>query len=241
MPRKIQEKAGKKSTASLRDSLILEYLRDHPDFLSNHPELLESQSLPARYGSDGIADLQHFLVEKLRADIAKLRSQQEEIVSNSRDNLNTLERIHRAVLDLLEAETFAQFIEIVVADLATQLDVDAVRLCIEKSDLAFHGPRPEGLRLLDRGQVQQFLGRGQRALLREEAPPEPELFGEIAPLIRSDALVRLNISPEAPPALLAFGTRHPGYFHSGQGTEMLCFLAGIIAFGIRSWLDLPKA
>ncbi len=40
--------------------------------------------------------------------------------------------------------------------------------------------------------------------------------------------------------LIAFGTRHPGYFHAGQGTELMSFLGRIIEFGVRSWLDLPK-
>ena len=190
--------------------------------------------------ADQVIDLQHVLVERLRSEIARLRSQQEEIISNSRDNQTTQARIHKAAIDLLEAESFTQFIDIIVSDLAGQLDVDAVRLCIEKSQLAFQGPRPEGLRILERGQVATYLGRSQRASLREDSPPEPDLFGEIAPLIRSDALIRLEISSVAPPAMIAFGTRHPGYFHSGQGTELLSFLANIIGFGVRSWLDLPQ-
>ena len=47
------------------------------------------------------------------------------------------------------------------------------------------------------------------------------MFGGGAGLVRSDALIRLKISAAAPPGLLAFGTRHPGYFNPGQGTELL--------------------
>lgn len=243
MPRKSQEhpeKPLKKNQGALRDSLILDYLREHPTFIADHPELLDSQELPARFQSDHVADFQHILMERLRGEIARLRTQQEEIIANSRDNQTTQARIHKAAFDLLEAESFTQFIDIIVSDLAEQLEVDAVRLCIEKSALGFDGPLPEGLRILERGHVANYLGRNQRALLREEAPPEPDLFGELAPLIRSDALIRLDISADAPPAMIAFGTRHPGYFHSGQGTELLSFLSNIIGFGVRSWLDLPR-
>ena len=69
---------------------------------------------------------------------------------------------------------------------------------------------------------------------------DPEIYGGAADLVRSDAVLRLSISKVAPAGLIAFGTRHPGYFHAGQGTELMSFLGRVIEFGIRSWLDLPK-
>ncbi|HEX2582359.1 MAG TPA: DUF484 family protein [Dongiaceae bacterium] len=236
-------KAGnpsRRSAPRLREQMVLDYLRDHPHFLADHADVLDRQSVPVRDHGEGVVDLQKFIVEKLRADNAALRSRQEEIIANGRDNLATQERVHGAVMELLEAESFTQFVEIIVQDLALYLDVDAVRLCIEQFDLAFQAPRPEGLRLLKRGTIGNYLAKGQRVLLREDASHDPEIFGEVADLIRSDALVRLAISPAAPPAMLVFGTRHPGYFHAGQGTELLSFLARVISFGIRSWLNLPS-
>ena len=64
------------------------------------------------------------------------------------------------------------------------------------------------------------------------------IFGPAAGLVRSDALIRLTVGRSAPPALLAFGTRHPGYFHAGQGTELLSFLARVIEHCLRLWLGL---
>ena len=56
--------------------------------------------------------------------------------------------------------------------------------------------------------------------------------------MRSDALIRLTVGRSAPPALLVFGTRHPGYFNAGQGTELLSFLARVIEHCLRLWLGL---
>ena len=56
------------------------------------------------------------------------------MVANSRDNLSTQDRIHKAVLALLEAETFEHLIEIVTTDLAVLLSVDVAALCVEASD-----------------------------------------------------------------------------------------------------------
>lgn len=236
------EEARKKEKAPAQPSAaqVIAYLRRHPDFLFRHPELLDMQASPARHTDEQVVDLQHFMVERLRQDVAKLRANQDEIIANSRDNLGTQERIHKAVLAMLEAETFEEFIDIITGDLVLLLEVDVVCLCIERTEGYNRRPRLEGLELLEQGAVDRIMGKGRQVMLRDEAVGDPEVFGGAAELVRSDALLRLKPSKAAPNALLAFGTRHPGYFHPGQGTELLSFLGRIIEFGIRSWLDLPK-
>jgi uncharacterized protein YigA (DUF484 family) len=234
------EETQKKMPALPSAAQVIAYLRRHPDFLFRHPELLDMQSSPARHTESQVVDLQHFMVERLRQDVAKLRANQDEIIANSRDNLGTQERIHKAVLAMLEAETFEEFIDIITGDLVLLLEVDVVCLCIERTDGYNRRPKLDGLELLEQGAVDRIIGKGRQVMLRDEAVGDPEVFGGAAELVRSDALVRLKPSKAAPNALLAFGTRHPGYFHPGQGTELLSFLGRIIEFGIRSWLDLPK-
>ena len=65
------------------------------------------------------------------------------------------------------------------------------------------------------------------------------LFGSGAGLVRSQALVRLNVSTGTPPCLLALGSREPDMFHSGMRTELISFLARVLERCIGSWLDLP--
>jgi uncharacterized protein YigA (DUF484 family) len=234
------EELQKKSPALPTAAQVIAYLRRHPDFLYRHPELLDLQAPPARHSDRTVVDLQHFMVERLRNDIARLRANQDEIIANSRDNLGTQERIHKAVLALLEAETFEEFIEIITGDLVLLLEVDVVCLCIERTEGYNRRPKLDGLELLEQGAVDRIMGKGRQVLLRDDTIGDPEVFGGASELVRSDALLRLKPSKAAPNAVLAFGTRHPGYFHPGQGTELLSFLGRIIEFGIRSWLDLPR-
>jgi len=234
------EELPKKSPALPSAAQVIAYLRRHPDFLYRHPELLDQQTPPARHNDGSVVDLQHFMVERLRSDVAKLRANQDEIIANSRDNLGTQERIHKAVLALLEADTFEEFIEIITGDLVLLLEVDVVCLCIERTEGYNRRPKLDGLELLEQGAVDRIMGKGRQVLLRDEVEGDPEIFGGCADLVRSDALLRLKPSKAAPNAVLAFGTRHPGYFHPGQATELLSFLGKIIEFGIRSWLDLPQ-
>ena len=139
-PDDIRTALGRQGEGAHYSSQVVEYLRRHPDFLVRHPDLLDHQIPPTRNKGEGIVDLQHFMVERLRRDIAKLRADQDELLANSRDNLSTQERMHKAVLALLAAESFEQFIEIVTTDLVVLLDVDVVTLCVEALD--DKAPRP---------------------------------------------------------------------------------------------------
>lgn len=219
---------------------VIEYLRRHPDFLMRHAALLDTQLAPVRHNGDRVLDLQHFMVERLRRDLARLRADQDDLLANSRDNLTTQERVHRAVLALLAAESFEHLIEAVTTDLAVWLDVDVATLCVEAADDTIPRARIEGVQVLAPGTIDEILAPGREVVLRDDVEGDPEIFGEAAALVRSDALIRLDFGEEKPIGLLAFGTRHPGYFNPGQGTELLGFLARILEHCVRSWLRAAR-
>jgi uncharacterized protein YigA (DUF484 family) len=219
---------------------VADYLRQHPEFLVRHPDLLDAQVVPGRRKGDGVVDLQQFMVERLRRDVARLKADQDDLLANSRDNLSTQDRIHKAVLALLAAESLEHFVEIVATDLAVLLDVDAVALCVEAVDGKANELRADGVQVLAPGAVDRVLGTDRAALLRDDTTGDAEIFDAGAGLVRSDALIRLRFGDDAPQGLIAFGTRHPGYFDSGQGTELLHFLARIIEHCVRAWLDQPR-
>jgi uncharacterized protein YigA (DUF484 family) len=232
--------SGGSRTARVTAAEVMEYLQRHPEFLTQHPDLLDGLKLPGRRSGDGVVDLQQFMVEKLRRELQRLRGDQDDLLSNSRDNLATQTRVHRAALALLEAKSLANLIEIVTTDLAVILDVDVVTLCLERSEGLTEPSRMDGVQLLDRGAVDGLIGRDHEAMLRDEVAGDPTIFGGGAGLVRSDALLRLKFGEEMPQGLIAFGTRHPGYFDSGQGTELLGFLARILEHCVRSWLNSTR-
>jgi uncharacterized protein YigA (DUF484 family) len=180
------------------------------------------------------------MVDKLRRDVARMRADQDDLLANSPDKHSTQDRINKAVLSLLGAHSFEHLIEVITTDLALLLEVDVVMLCIEATEGAPARPRTDGLQILAPGAVDRLIADGRTVLLRDEVQGDREIFGAGAGLVRSDALLRLKVSRKAPPGLIAFGTRHPGYFNPGQGTELLTFLARILEHCIREWLDLPE-
>ncbi|MFQ6016855.1 MAG: DUF484 family protein [Kiloniellaceae bacterium] len=219
---------------------VTDYLRRHPDFLGEHPELFDVLRPPARDRGDGVVDLQQFMVERLRNELAEMAAKRDELVVTGRNNLSAQARVHKAILALLGARSFENFIEIVTTDLAVILDLDVVTIGVEQTggDLA---PAPtSGVCRLEAGMVDRLLGQSQDIALRPHVSGDPAIFGAGAGLVCSDVLIRLSISRASPAALLALGSRQPNQFHPGQGTELLSFLARVVESCIRGWLNLPE-
>lgn len=221
---------------SLTAQDVLEYLQDHPDFLLRHPELLELQMAPKRQWGDPIIDFQYHMVNRLRHDVARLRADQDDILANTRDNLTTLDRIHKACLQLLSAPDFRSFVGIVSAELPMLLDVDIVTLALATATDGDYGDL-EGVIQLSPHAIDSLIGESIEVALRDDVSGEEILFREAASLVRSDAMLRLRYGEDRKIGLIAFGTRHPGYFHAGQGTELLSFLARILEHCLGFWLD----
>lgn len=235
---KAEKAKARKAGGGLSASDVAAYLRAHPDFLTEHPDLLEVLTPPARRNGDGVIDMQHFMLERLRKEVDRLRSYHNELISTTRANQAIQTRIHAAVVAIIAADSFERLIHLVTNELAELLDVDAVTLGIETNG-ASPTPSTRGVRLLPPGTVDELLGKGQVARLVSDTVGEQVVFGVQAETIRSSAVVRLKASSNAPEGLIAFGSSQADGFHEEQSTELLFFLAQVLENTIRAWLDLP--
>ncbi|RED49104.1 DUF484 family protein [Aestuariispira insulae] len=217
---------------------VEDYLRAHPDFLYRHQELFQILTPPARELGDGVTDLQQAMISHLRQQIAKTEDLAQILIDNSRDNLTSQNQIHDCVLALLSANTFQELVEITTTDLAVVLGLDVIALCVETGDDLDIGIR--GLQYISPGLIDEYVGGQKGILLRSQTSGDPEIYGGAAPLIMSDAMVRLDISPEIAPAMIAFGSRDANRFNENQATELLHFLSRAMAELIRIWLVLPQ-
>jgi uncharacterized protein YigA (DUF484 family) len=218
---------------------VATYLRRHPNFLNDYPELLEILQPPKRHQhGEAVVDLQSAMIERLRSENRRVNESQADLLATSRANMTTQSRIHAGVLALLEATTFENLIQAITTDLAVLLDVDVVALCVEAPD---SHPRRDvaGVHMLAAGEVDAILGPSRDIVLAPLAHGLNPLYGAGASLVQSEALLRLRPSARAPMGLLALGSRVEGRFDPSQGTELLGFLARILELCIRTWLELP--
>ncbi len=223
--------------ASPTGEQVAKYLRDHPDFFAHRATLLQAMTPPARWSGDTVIDMQRYMVESLRGEIAGLRDCANEVIETSRANLAIQTRTHAAVLALVAAPELDHLIRAISDDLPILLDVDVAVLSVEPA------PGLElmigGIGRLQSGDVDRFLGNGRDVALYREMADDGTLFGVGAGLVRSAALARIRCGEEAPVGLLAFGSRRDAAFHPGQGTELLRFLAKVVEVCLVRMLPTP--
>lgn len=222
---------------------VADFLRGHPgflaEFLDRNPQLLHRIAPPAAERGDGVVDLSTFMVSRLRAEVKRLTARMSEVVQTSRSNLSAQALVHEAALSLLEAGSLEELIDVVTADLAMMLSVDVATLCVETDESPAPPARTPGVYLLEAGAVDQLLGRNADCRLDSRIVGHPALFGHAAGLVRSQALLRIHVGRDAPEGLLALGTRDEAHFDPSQSSELLCFLARVLAGAIRQWMKAP--
>ena len=70
-----QTAAADRGKGRVTAAQVAEYLRQHPEFLVRHPDLLDIQIVPGRRKAEGVVDLQQFMVERLRRDVQRMVNQ----------------------------------------------------------------------------------------------------------------------------------------------------------------------
>jgi uncharacterized protein YigA (DUF484 family) len=216
---------------------VADFLARTPEFLAQNPHLLAALTPPDARGAGDVLDFQRFAMAKMQADLARIRGAHDEIVAAGRANLSAQGRVHAAALALLGARTLDHLVEVATVDLAVHLEVDAVVLGFEALEIAPRGARAEGLKLFAKGRLERWIPPGRDAQLAGPVQADAALFGGAATLVRSQALLRLQPTREGPAGILALGARDPAKFQPGQGTELLGFLARVLEFAIRGWLE----
>ena len=228
-----EDAAAKRELPS--DEQVARYLRAHPDFLLRHPEVAVRLAVPAREHGAGVADLQHYMIERLRNELDQMRGCAEHLITTTRSNMSTQARTHEAALALLGADGMAGMVE-ALGDIAALLEVEVAALAFEAAGAVVPPLAAAGLQRLPEGSVAVLCEAERGIVLRASAPGEAEIFGDGAGLVGSSALVRIAAGGRCPPGLLALGAREERFFHSGQATDLLAFLGRIAEIAVRRWV-----
>lgn len=225
--------------ADFTPEAVIAWLERHPEFLRENPAAIPLLVPPApARGRGAIADFQHYMIERLKADKGALEDVTREIVENSRANMNNQHRIHRAVLLLLEAESFEDFIHTITMDLSALLDVDIAALVVESDGDRIPHIGVSGIRIVPAGTIDKWM-QGRPALMQSDIAGLEAIYGGGATLVASQILLRVDIAMKTPPAILAFGSRDPKMFEPSQATDQISFLTRVVERCFRMWLDLP--
>ncbi len=230
--------------AALGEEEVLGYLLEHPDFLVAHPEVLLTSTPPARFGEgdDKVVDIQQVMLKRLQTEMAELQDCAEQLILTTRSNMATQKGTLQAALAILDSEGLGPLVRTVNEDLPMLLDVDVCALRFEQPVARkAAGVRPlpddDGLDLatLPAGFVDDLFGAEAQAVLRPSVDAEAAVYGDLAGLVRSDALVRIDPGHGIPPGLLALAARVEGTFEPDMAMDLLVFLAKVMENCVRRW------
>ncbi len=115
-------------TATLLDDatqarVVAAYLKRHPEFLSEYPELAARLTMPAPAHAQGgaVASLAVYQMQSLRDKNAELERRLAELVAIAAANEQLMERVHALTVALLRASTMEVTLRTVIARLSERL------------------------------------------------------------------------------------------------------------------------
>ena len=225
-------------TATLLDDatqarVVAAYLKRHPEFLSEYPELAAKLTMPREQGP--VSSLAVYQLNSLREKNAELERQLAELIAIAAENEKLMERVHTLTVALLRANTLEVTARSVVARLSTDFHTEQVRLVLfgERPQL----PRAEWLLQVIGPEAlpefTEFLQQNEPVAGRVSAEKLDRLFGIMATEIRSVAMMRLGDA-----GFLAIGSADPNRFQPGMGTLFLKMISATITAALARSRDV---
>lgn len=212
------------------------WLRRHPDFLLENPEALIFLTPPEFKRGERIVDMQRFMLERMRQELASLRRREKQLLSAVEGNTAGQTKVHQAVVAVVAAPDIQNLNRIVRTRLPGILDLEAATLCIEdEGALSLAGATAVGANGID-----NLLGTNRRILLQGHTRGESFVFGEAAERVKSVGFIRLRTGATAPTMLLALGSGREDGFERTQATDLLAFLGDVLEAKLKLCLG-PKS
>jgi uncharacterized protein len=211
---------------------VAAWLRRHPSFLQQFPDLALTLVVPREQGS--AASLASYQLDILREKNRELSRRLQDLFGNAQENERLAVRTHQLTLALMKQTNPADTARAMAAALAEDFNGDLVRLVL-------FAPVPG----LDASDWLQTIADGDARLLpfrdclREAEPICGRLHPDKNALlygVRVDEVQSSALLPLPGLGLLAVGSREPNRFFPGMGTLFLrmmgeAFIAAMARFG----------
>lgn len=221
---------SEEKTESL-ETIVAKFLRKHPNFLKNNPEVLESQQL--LHNSGVASSLIERQVKLLREKNEELNRQLNRLIHVASENEQLMSRLHQLTMELMAIHDLNEFFSHLSARLLKDFNADIFQVCLFDTslDISTDGELAESVSLVSRedAEVQRFqdhLEKNQTVCGRLSQTKLEFLFGNRARWVQSTAL--LPLGKKGSQGLMAIGSSDPARFYPGMGTLFLELLADVI-------------
>ena len=213
---------------------IARFLRTHPKFFDQHPELLETIHVPHPYGGRAIA-LSERQTVALREKVKLLEGKLAEIIKFAEENDAIGEKVHRLSVALAGARDFPALARSLYFHLREDFAVPHVALRVWGKSVAADLQEAEAV---SEAQRQQAEGMPMPQCGPAAGSVFAPWFGEAAEHVRSLALVPIGDQGKMSPpfGLLALGSEDPQRFFPEMGTLYLRRIGELCAAGVTARL-----
>ncbi|TBR35889.1 MULTISPECIES: DUF484 family protein [Dyella] len=202
---------------------VAAYLRRHPEFLNDFPDLAAQLTLPREQGP--VASLAVYQLQNLRDKNGELERRLAELTVIAAENEKLMQRVHDLNVTVLRASTPALAARSVIAKLSEDFKTDQVRLLMFGPATL---PPADWLVQVPGGRAElpefaDFLAHHEPIAGRLSAERLYRLFGDHAPEVQSSALMPLGEL-----GILAIGSGDVDHFQPGMGTLFLKMIAATV-------------
>lgn len=218
-----QEKLGAHEVAA--------YLRRHPGFLQQFPDLGLSLVVPREEGP--AASLASYQLEVLRDKNRELNRRLHELFANAQDNERLAVRSHQLTLALMKQDDAAGTLRAMAASLAEDFQGDLVRIVVFAPVAGLDDADWLQVVAADDKAIAPFrdcLADGEPLCGRLQPDKHALLYGARADEVQSSALL-----PMPGVGLVAVGSRDPNRFYPGMGTLFLRMMAEALAAALARY------
>jgi uncharacterized protein YigA (DUF484 family) len=217
---------------SVKDGLtameVASYLRRHPEFLNEFPDLALALVLPREQGQ--AASLASYQLDVLRDKNRELNRRLHELIEIAHENQLLMVRVHTLTLALMRATSLPETLHAVVAALTEDFNTDLVRIVLFRADADLPAAEwlliePEGASAMPA--FAEFLKRAEPLCGRLQQDKLDILFGNRVGEVASAVLL-----PIQGVGMLAVGSQDANRFHPGMGTVFLKLIAEAVATSV---------
>lgn len=200
---------------------VAAFLRRHPDFLTEFPDLAMVLKMPKQVGPT--TSLASYQLDVLRDKNRALHRRLQELVAIAERNEDLVNRVHALTLGLMRAMSLEATLKRVVATLNEDFGTELVRLVVFRPP---HDVAPADWLIVAEPHAPalapfaEFRAQGEPLCGRLDPAKLEFLFGTDSARVRSAALVAI-----AARGMLAVASEDPNHFYPGMGTLFLKLIA----------------
>jgi uncharacterized protein YigA (DUF484 family) len=212
---------------------VAAWLRRHPGFLQQYPDLATSLVVPRESGS--AASLASYQLEVLREKNRELTRRLHELFANAQVNERLSVRIHQLTLALMKQGSAADTLRAMAASLQEDFAGDRVRILLLRELPGVDAA--EWLEVVPAGDDRlapfaDFLAGDEPLCGRLQPSKQGVLYGDEAGELQSTALFAVKGL-----AMVAVGSRDPNRFYPGMGTLFLRMMGESFGAALSRYVD----